>query len=265
MASAAPTGFDRIENVSSGHAWAAKDTSGEQDLCNMVIQQFNYLFGQRGNWNTHWTEIAQRLLPDHSYLFQNYSQLTQMGDKRMTQIYDSTGVLALQRFGAILDSLLTPRNQFWHQLRANDPIIQRDKSCRIWFDQVNNILFEQRYAQRSNFAAQNQEQYISLGGYGTGILLIDDLAGDLGLRYRNIHLGQVYLQENHQGIVDTVVRHFIMTARQAMQKFGDSCPEVISNIAEQFPERQFFFIHWVGPNKDRDPSKKDYRGIAIRN
>lgn len=263
MASNAPTGFDRIDNVSSGHAWPGKDSSDEQDLANKCIQDFNYLFGLRGNLNTHLTEIAQRILPDHSYLFQNYSQLTQMGDKRMTQVYDSTGILALQRFGAILDSLLTPRNQFWHQLKANDHVLQRDKATRIWFEKANQVLFDQRYAQRSNFASQNQEQYISLGAYGTGILLIDDLAGDTGLRYRNVHLGQIYLQENHQGIVDHVVRHFIMTARQAVQKFGDACPDVISTIAEKFPERQFFFIHWVGPNEDRQPGKKDYRGMPF--
>lgn len=257
------TGFDKIENVSSGHAWAGGESHEEQELASKIIQDFNYLFGLRGNWNTHWTEIAQRVLPDHSYLFQNYSQLTQMGDKRMTQIYDSTGVLALQRFGAIMDSLLTPRNQQWHQLKANDPMLQRDKATRLWFEKVNNILFDQRYAQRSNFAAQNQEQYLSLGAYGTGIMLIDDLAGDNGLRYRNVHLGQVYLQENHQGVVDRVIRHFIMTARQAVQKFGEDCPELVSNIAEQFPERQFFFIHWVGPNEDRDPGKKDYRGMPF--
>ncbi len=257
------TGFDKVENISTGHSVKGNDSREEDDLANKVIQDFNYLFGLRGNWNTHWTEIAQRIMPDHSYLFQNYSQLTQMGDKRMTQVYDSTGILALQRFGAIMDSLLTPRNQFWHQLKANDPIVQRDKATRMWFEKVNQILFDQRYAQRTNFASQNQEQYLSLGAYGTGVMLIDDLAGNLGLRYRNVHLGQIYLQENHQGIVDRVVRHFIMTARQAMQKFGDSCPDVISNIAEQFPERQFFFVHWVGPNEDRDPERKDHKGMPF--
>lgn len=264
MANNSPTGFDRIDNVSTGHAWSAKGgSSKEEELATKCIKDFNYLFGLRGNWNSHWTEIAQRIYPDHSYLFQNYSQITQMGDKRMTQIYDSTGVLALQRFGAIMDSLLTPRNQFWHQLKANDPVLQRDRGVRMWFDRANEVLFDQRYAQRANFSSQNQEQYLSLGAYGTGILLIDDLSGDNGLRYKNIHLGQVYLQENHQGVIDRVIRHFIMTARQAVQKFGDSCPEVITNIVENAPERQFFFIHWVGPNEDRQPGRKDYKGMPF--
>jgi len=263
MEAAALTGFDRTDNVSSGHAVAGHGTDREDELAAKIIADFNYLFGLRGNWNTHWTEIAQRIYPDHSYLFQNYSQITQMGDKRMTQVYDSTGILALQRFGAILDSLLTPRNQFWHQLRANDPALNRDKETRLWFEKVNQIVFDQRYAQRSNFASQNQEQYLSLGAYGTGALLIDDLAGDLGIRYRNVHLGQLYLQENHQGIVDRVIRYFIMTARQAVQKFKDACPEQISSVATDQPDRQFFIIHWVGPNEDRDPFKRDYRGMPF--
>lgn len=263
MASNAPTGFDRIDNVSTGHAWEAKGSSEEDERAGKIVADFGYLFGLRGNWNTHWTEIAQRILPDHSYLFQNFSQLTQMGDKRMTQVYDSTGILGLQRFAAIMDSLLTPRNQFYHNLMANDKTLQKDRATTLWFEQVNKILFQQRYAQRSNFAANNFDQFLSLGAYGTGILLTDDLAGDLGLRYKNIHLGQCYLQENHQGIVDRVIRHFIMTARQAYQKFGDSCPENILQVYKDQPERQFFFLHWVGPNEDRDPFRKDYRGMAF--
>ena len=257
------TGFDRVDNVSTGHAASGKDTADEQELAAKIIADFNYLFGLRGNWNTHWTEIAQRMYPDHSFLFQNYSQITQMGDKRMTQVYDSTAILALQRFGAIMDSLLTPRNQFWHNLRASDPVLNRDKATRLYFESVNQILFNQRYAQRANFSSQNQEQYLSLGAYGTGALLIDDLAGNPGIRYRNVHLGQLYLQENHQGIIDRVIRFFIMTARQAFQKFGEDCPENILSVYKDQPERQFFFVHWVGPNEQRDPFKKDYRGMPF--
>jgi hypothetical protein len=248
-------GFDKEVTPTSGN-------EGDE-LVSKLLRDYNYLFGLRGNWNTHWTEIAQRIYPMHAYLFQNYSQLTQQGDKRNFQVYDSTGIIALQRFGAIMDSLLTPRNQFWHQLRADDDLLMRDQSVRMWFEQVNQILFKQRYVATANFASQNQLQYKSLGAYGTGIMLIDDLAGHKGLRYRNIHLGEVYLQENHQGLIDRVCRHFIMTARQAIQKFGDRCPDVIKSIVATNPERQFFFLHWVVPNEDRDPARKDFKGMEF--
>src|ERR1035437_576642 len=124
---------------------AQEPSPEESELTGYLLAQFQYLFGLRGTWQAHWTEIAQRIYPMHSWLFQNYAQLTQQGDKRNFEVYDSTGILALQRFGAILDSLLTPRDNFWHQLKSEDPTIMQSRSCRLWFDSVNQILFKRRY------------------------------------------------------------------------------------------------------------------------
>lgn len=226
-----------------------------------LMRDYQYLFGLRGNWNSHWTEIAERIYPMHSWLFQDSIQ--SQGDKRSFEVFDSTGVLALNYFGAILDSLLTPRDQFWHQIRASDDRLMKDKATRVWFDQANQILFKQRYSAAANFASQNQLQYRSLGAYGTGTMFIDDLAGSPGIRYRNVHLGEVYLQENHQGVVDRVCRSFALTARQAMGKFGEKCPEAICAAAKSAPERQFRFLHWVMPRSDRDPFRKDFKGMPF--
>ncbi len=252
MAAAIDVGFDKDDKIGEKY---------EDELAGKLIRDWQYLFGLRGNWNSHWTEIAQRFYPMHSNLFQNFSQLSTQGDKRNQEIYDSTAVLALGRFGAILDSLLTPRSSFWHQIRPNDPTLLRDRQTRDYFQTANNILFEQRYAPTANFASQNQLQYKSLGAYGTGGMLIDDLAGKKGIRYRNIHLGEIYLAQNHQGVVDRVCRHFQMTARQVMQMFGPSAPATIKGAVETAPEKPFFFLHWVCPREDRDPYRKDFKGM----
>lgn len=238
-----------------------KQSLADDELVGKLITDYEYLFGLRGNWNSHWTEIAQRIFPMESWLFQNFSQLNMQGDKRNFEVYDSTGILALQRFGAILDSLLTPRDQFWHRIKPSDDNLLKDKATRLWYERANNVLFEERYSPKSNFAAQNQGQYLSLGAYGTGVLFIDRLAGTPGLRYRHVHLGECYLQENHQGLIDRNCRHFMMTARQAYQMFGDECPVNITAVKDRFPDRQFFFLHWVMPNSDRDLDRKDYKGM----
>jgi len=247
-----------------GGSWPSRKRPVSEEnkaVATREILQFRYLFGLRGNWNSHWTEIAQRIYPMHAYLFQNYSQITQQGDKRNFAVYDSTGILALQRFAAILDSLLTPRNQYWHILKPDDPVLQRDKNTQLYFEKVNKLLFEYRYKYNSNFAAQNQLQYMSLGAYGTGAMFVDSMYKDIGIRYRNAHLGELFLGENHQGMIDRVYRHFQMTARQIMLMFGDSAPEGVQAIVNQFPERQFFIIHAVVPNEERDPYRKDARGM----
>ncbi len=235
----------------------------EKELTEDLVRQFNNLVGNRGNWENHWREISERMWPMQSTLFQTLMSTISQGEKRNKEIIDSTGVIALQRFGSILDSLLTPRNQFWHQLKPTDRTLLKDKNTMDWFSKVNTILFEQRYAPKANFASQNQMIYKSLGAFGTAALFIDDLAGEHGLRYRACHLAEIYLQENHQGIIDRVCRNFTLTARQSVQQFGDNCPKQIKDRLATNPETLFKFIHWVIPRTDRNPLRKDFKGMPF--
>lgn len=234
----------------------------EKELALELCSQFEKLCSDRGTWESHWNEIADRVYPMHGSLFLSKMSLSTPGEKKNKEILDSTAVIALQRFGAILDSLLTPRNQFWHQLKPTDRTLLKDKNTMDWFSKVNTILFEHRYSPRANFASQNQNVYKSLGAYGTGALFIDDLSGSTGIRYRNCHLSEIYLQENHQGIVDRVCRHFSLTARQAVQQFGaDNLPAEMKERAKTQPEQTYVFLHWVLPRTDRDPQRKDFKGM----
>lgn len=234
-----------------------------------LVRLFDTVQRDRGNWESHWDEISRRFLPAHSNSFQSDLSARTTGEKRNDYILDSTAPIALGRFGSILDSLLTPRNQRWHRLRASIPELNEDYETQVWFDTVTDLLFQHRYGPSANFAAQNQQQYLSLGAYGTGCMFIDDLAGSPGIRYKNVHLSEVYFLENHQGKVDTVFRRFVLTARQAMQRFGQAgarggsrvngLPQKIKDAYDKNPEQQFKFLHVVKPRSDVDPSKSDYR------
>lgn len=246
--------------------FAIEDKTGEkyeEELGQQLCKLFEQLSGSRGTWEAHWDEIARFMIPTHAGTFMSQQALQTKGDKRNRDILDSTAVIALSRFAAIVYSLLTPRNQFWHNLKPSDRALLRDKNTVDWFEKVNNILFEYRYSPKANFDSQNLSSFLSLGGYGTTGLFIDSLAGEKGFRYKNTHLGEMYIQENHQGVVDRVFRHFPMTARQAKQKFGDKCPEAIEKSIKNNPECEHFFLHVVLPRTDRDPQRKDFKGMPF--
>lgn len=236
-------------------------TLKDGDVAGEIVEEYSRLSGERGNWDVHWTEIAQRVIPAEEKRFLSRGNLTAAGEKRTEFIYDSTAQVALNRFAAILDSLLTPRNQTWHRLRASDPRLNKDKSVREWFDTVNSYLFKYRYAPKANFASQNQQNFKSLGAYGSSCMFVDKLFGpQKGIRYRHIHLSEVYFVENHQGIVDRCYRYFSLTARQAVQKFGEeNVPKEIKEIENK--ETLFWFVHCVKPREDRDPYRKDFKGM----
>lgn len=242
-----------------------KGSQADDELANALIKKYNYLSGNRGNFETHWNEIAERMLPAHSNSFSSRQQNRSQGEKRTEFIFDSTAVVALTRFSAIVESLLTPRNQTWHRILATDTVLNRNREVRLWFEDVNRLLFKFRYAPQANFSSQNQQQYMSLGAYGTGCMFIDDLVGGPGFRYKNCHLGEVYFDENHQGMIDEVVRHFKLTARQAAQKWGkDNLPEQMLAALSTNPEQEFIFLHCVKPRgEELQPEKLDYRGMPF--
>lgn len=242
--------------------YKAKASSKEEEIAELVCREYHDLSSRRSNWESHWQEIAERLLPMDSKEFLSRGNTTQ-GERRTEHLVDSTASIALNRFSAILDSLLTPRNQTWHRLMASDPYLNRDKQVKLWFEEVNRILFKYRYAPKANFASQNQKNYKSLGAYGTGCVFSDELAGEPGIRYRNIHLSEVYFTENHQGLVDGALRYFRLTARQAFQRWGKSLPESIQNVLERNPQQEFFFLHCVKTREDRDPERKDFKGMPF--
>jgi len=223
-----------------------------------MIQRYNSLKGTRSNWESHWEEIAERVLPRQMGFLGDRTD----GEKKTQKVFDSRPMIALERFSAVMDSMLTPRQQKWHNLRTTDESLNRDFEVQDWFYKVNNILHAARYSPKANFAGQNSERWTSVGAFGTGSLFTDYVPG-VGLRYRCVNLRDTFFLENHQGMIDTVYRCFKFTARQAVQRWGEkNMPERIMKALES-PNRQnekFEFLHVVAPREDYDSTRADARG-----
>lgn len=235
------------------------------DRADEVIRRQEKMATDRAVFDAHWREIAQRVLP-RSDLFRINRQ---PGDKHTEYVFDATASLALDRFAAAMESMLTPRTQQWHKLKTSHPQLAEDQQVAEYLDAVTECLFAVRYSPRANFASQANEAYMSLGAFGTGGVFIDEVAAEWGrnvpgIRYRSVHLSEMYIAEDHQGRVDTVHRRFPMTARQASQRFKpETLSERVRSAADKHPEQQFDFVHAVGPRDDMDGSRKDYRGRPL--
>lgn len=255
------------KNVDPAKARRAPSTPDEDKLAKQICSEFRQLYGLRGVWEYHWQQIAEQMIPNHLYTF-NALSIRTPGAKRMQYVFDSTAILALKRFTAIMDSILTPWGKRWHSIAPEDETLLRRRDVRLWCEKATDFLFSKRYAYTANYASQNLSTWTSLGGYGSGGLFIDklDTMGGYyrpGMRYKNVHLGESYYRENHQGIVDCVYRYFQLTAWQAMQKWGARCPEPIQIAAEKFPEATYYFLHCSRPRAEWDPYRLDSKGFYI--
>lgn len=224
-----------------------------------LYRLYQQLYSDRSMFETQWQEISELVSPDQSRSFQG--QLVNKGEKRNTRQYDSTAQIALMRFMAVLDSLLTPVGQTWHTLKTDDTTLNKDKNTAEYLETVNRILFKERYRPTANFVEANQSVWSSIGAYGTGFNFVDQLWGKKGFRYKFVPLSNMYVAENHQGQFDKFFRKYRMTARQAMKVFPDTLPKLIPEQAKDNPEMRFEFLHVVEQRTDYDPQRKDFRGM----
>lgn len=212
-----------------------------------LLRNYERLRSERGIWDSHYQEIAERIWPDRSNFV---DKAKGDGGKRSDKVFDSTAALALTRFSAAMESMLTPRTTKWHKLRIPESDLNEHPRVQRYLDEVTNILFRMRYAPGANFASQMHESYMSIGAFGTGGVLIEEMLGR-GMRYKSIDLANLYFCENRFGLIDYVCRTFWYTARQAVQHFKASeLPQKVVDKATKSPHEKFEFVHIVKPSED---------------
>ncbi len=240
----------------------------EQVLIADILREFGQYQIWRNPYGMQCEEISELILPTSRNTFM-YGNFNFPGNKKTQQQVDATGALALHRFCAIADSLVTPRNMQWHGLQGNE-YVMKDRASRVWFEDTTKLLFRMRYAANANFAAQNYNNWQSLGAFGNATMYVDRFDGrwshgDMkGFRYKAVPFGETFFGENHQGKVDRIIRWFRMTAYQAEQKWGyDALPENLRSPLEQNSMWPYNFLHCVRPRDDYDPQRLDEKSLPF--
>jgi hypothetical protein len=240
----------------------------EMHIVTGILREFGQYQTRRSMFALQWQEVAALLglSSRDTFFYLNYNT---PGMKKTQQQVDATGALALHRFCAIADSLVTPRNMHWHGLQGDD-YVMKDRATRLWFENTTKLLFRQRYDANANFAGQNYNNWQSLGAFGNSTMYVDKYdarwhGGGRGLRYKSVPLAETFYGENHQGKVDRMIRWFRLTAYQAVQKWGEGwLPGQLRPALDQSLQTTFNFLHCVKPrDEDYDPEALDERWLPF--
>lgn len=227
-----------------------------------IIAMHGRMVEMRSTWETHWQEIAEVVITRKAEFTKGKNSPDQMrGEKRQQKAFDATAGLALERFAAAMESMLTPRNARWHKLAVTDKRLKDNHEVNKYLDEVTDILFQNRYAPSANFASQASEVYLDLGAFGTGTMLVEDDLGR-GIRYSSVPLEQVFPIFDGWGNLIGMHRDFELEAHQAKAFFGeDALPDAIKSACQSNPFHRFRFIHRVIENNHMDHGRSDWRGM----
>lgn len=231
---------------------APPSTKPDDKIAGMVIARHEAMYATRGNFNTLWQTVAERVRPNQADFTMKWAE----GQRRTNKVFDDTAPMACENGVAALESLLCPASRQWHGLRARDKDLQQKLIVRQWLEQVNDALFAARYSPAANFQSQIHETLGDIMTFGNGPFLVDDIVG-IGIRYRSLPLAYTFGMENGAGMIDIIHREWDMTPSAVMDSFRKGIiDEVPDQIADEYAQKQnsektWTFIHAICPN-DRD-------------
>ncbi|MFY9350656.1 MAG: portal protein [Sphingobium sp.] len=228
-----------------------------------IINDQEEMAQERRPFETMMQECAELLLPRQSN-FRNLAQMYQ-GHNLTTQIFDEYAQQALEQGVSLFEGYVMPRGQIWQRFELDDEALMKSQRVRAWVDAKNAQLFALRNDPRSGFAGQVHESIASLFCFGMQSTWPDirrDVAGRaIGLSYKSEFIGQIYVREDANGLIDTIHHAFPLRARQAMGKWGEAAPEAVKKaIRDNTPEAVIDFIHVIAPNRAFQAGRLDASG-----
>ena len=215
---------------------------------NYIKKRLNQMEGSRGTWEDHWQEILDYVMPRKADIVFTRTK----GQKRTEILFDSTAITASNLLAASLQGTLTSPSMQWFYLKVRNEEFNENREVQLWLEDSAKRMYN--VFNESNFNTEVHEMYLDLVSIGTGALFVEEGNKgfqESGVHFNTMHIAEYYIQENVSGYIDTLYRKYKLSARQAVQEFGeDNVGEKVLEAAKDKPDKMFNFIHAVEPLED---------------
>ena len=213
-----------------------------------IKKRVDALANDRGTWESNWQEILDYVMPRKA----DVTTLRTRGEKRTEVLFDSTAITANNLLAASLHGTLTSPSLAWFNIKLRDENLNKDRDVQVWLEDTGRRMYDN--FNDTNFNTEVHELYLDLCSIGTAAIFVEEGNEGFekdGIHFNTLHIAEYYIQENINGKVDTLYRKYKLTARQAVQEFGEkNLGEKVLQAAKEKPDKKFSFIHGVEPTKD---------------
>jgi len=213
-----------------------------------IKKRCSTLESDRQTWEDHWQDILDYVMPRKA----DVTFVRSKGEKRTEVLFDSTAITANNLLAASLQGTLTSPSLPWFHLKLRDEEINKNRDVQLWLEDSARRMYD--VFNESNFNTEVHELYLDLCSVGTGAIFVEEGNEGFnkeGIHFNCLHIAEYFIQENINGKVDTLYRKYKLSARQAIQEFGEeNIGEKIIEASKNKPDKQFNFIHAVEPTKD---------------
>lgn len=220
----------------------------------MIYKRLDALKAKRQTFDQHWQEIGDYVIPNKNTI----TRESYPGEKRNLHLYDGTAIQCNELLAGMLHGVLTNPAALWFEFTTGVRELDKVDSVRKWLQDATQITNE--VMNNSNFQTEIHEVYLDQGSFGTGIMSVEE-DDEMVVRFLSRYIKNVWIDENHKGMVDTVFYCFKWKPSQIIDEFKEKTPAFVLDKQKNSPEEELELLQVVMPNKDYDSGKKlDIKG-----
>jgi len=240
-------------------------------LAEFVKKTHARIKGDRHNWDSHWQEALDLIIPRKRNVFSFRSQAP--GEKRQTRVYDASPIQANALLSSALHGMLTNPATQWFGLKTGIDEIDGLDSVKKYLQLTTRRMIQ--IFNSSNFHSEVHEVYLDLGGIGTAALRIEEDDENV-VRFQARPIYEHYIKEDYKGLVNGISREFKLESRQVknqydLKKAAKRLPPMERFKLDKFDQdemKEWNLIHFVFPRKefpqDELPSRaKRFKWVSV--
>lgn len=210
-----------------------------------VTKTYERYLQKRRPWEPQWRDQASYIFPRRVISL----QVRTPGGVTTERLFDSTAIFANEVLAAAIQSGVTNQSLKWFSLALRSIELNADDDVAQWLsDSTDQLLLAYR---QSNLAAELHELYLDLGAFGVGAMLIEQHPTKKGaLLFRALPIGSFCLDENAEGIVDTLYYTYKMSLRAVAKRYGtESFTDALNEKLKKDSSEEIELLHAIYPRE----------------
>lgn len=217
---------------------------------------------KRSNFLNRWQDLSNHLLPTDN----QFITVSSPGETKQDYIANSQPLVSLELLASAIMAILCNRSTRWVDF---EPSYSKDSLnvdpqniiIKEWIQTNRKILLQNLRDSNyyTNFFTSVKDDLV----YGNSCLYSDYNMEKDQLFFKSVFLGEISIDLNEYGEVDTIYRHYKVTRRQLIQKFGyNNVSFSVQEMGDEKNGEEIEVLHAVFPSEDDYywNAKKDSKG-----
>ena len=223
---------------------------------NYALERFQEMKAERDPWNPHYQAVAELAYTREA----TFTSTKNPGAFLQEDIYDNTLQHATDLLASVLKSLLWPDAERTLVVEPADNL-KKVQGAEAYFQWVTEQMRAHMGNSKAGLDLAMGEHFSEQTKLGISALVTHDNDDPhLPLSYDCWGCKAIYIDENAQGMVDTVYYRDEMTARQMVAEYGEKnvSEKVREMVAKKKGAEKLEVLITIEPNKDYDKNKKGH-------